>query len=32
MNEMHIKVKHIFEIEKKKSPFSLDHLKIMFSW
>ena len=31
MKEMHIKVKHIFESEKK-SPFSLDHLKMMFSW
>ena len=31
MKEMHIKVKHIFESEKK-SPFSLDNLKMMFSW
>ena len=30
MKEMHIKVKHIFESEKV--PFSIDHLKIMFSW
>ena len=32
MKEMHIRVKLFFESEKKKSPFSLDHLKIMFSW
>ena len=30
MKEMHIKVKHIFQSEKQ-SPFSLDHLKMMFS-
>ena len=31
MKEMHIKVKHIFESEKN-SLFSLDYLKMMFSW
>ena len=31
MKEMQVKVNHIFEIEKK-SPFSLDYLKMMFSW
>ena len=30
MKVMHIKVKYIFEMEKK-SPFPLDHLKMMFS-
>ena len=31
MKEMHVNVNHIFEMEKK-LPFSLDYLKIMFSW
>ena len=31
MKEIQIKIKHIFESEKK-SPFPLDHLKMTFSW